>query len=243
MSLAGVDLEKIADLNYGRVRLVVGAKDDDTLWAIKSSIIGTKIVCATEYPQIATNYLKGFVDPTGKRIEDPKVKIRGFEFGTSWRAIVRQTDGLTESYIEKGLANMILDNTQTGATLEKYDIMVGKVLLESCAGLYASKSALKDKEKSLKLRELADNLSSVVNAKSFDYIVFNIRKDDEAKLNNVLYERNAFASEPTIIEGKDFAQYNLQVPKNEFVSVISAIRECGAKDILVMQPRQIYRGG
>jgi ATP phosphoribosyltransferase-like protein len=239
---AGVDIKKVVDLDYGNVRIVVGAKENDYLSTIKDGTFRKPIICATEYMNIAKNFLTKVIDTQGKKISDPKLYMRGFEFGNDGRIQIIQSDGLTEGYIEKGLANIVIDNTQTGATFEKYGIKIEKVLLESSAGLYANKETINNKEKYLKLKEFADNLASVINARNSDYLVFNVRKEDEIYINNVLTQRNSFASEPTIVEGRAFAQYSILVPKNELVSTISRLKTNGAKDIICMDIRQVYSG-
>jgi ATP phosphoribosyltransferase len=118
------DVTEIFDLGFDRVRIVaaVPVSLDDA--ALKKQ----RLIVATEYETIAHRYL------TTKGIDH----------------ILVRTHGATEVFPPDD-ADMIIDNTSTGRTLEENGLRIVDTIMESSTRFFASKAAMNDSWKSKKI--------------------------------------------------------------------------------------------
>jgi len=166
-----------------------------------------KIVIASEYSRITHEFLdkEGFKD-----------------------YVYIQTYGATESFPPED-ADMIIDNTSTGTTLEQNQLKVCKVIMESTTRFIANKDALNDSWKKGKIEELRIIFKSIIDAQQRVMIEMNVSEENLDKVIKVL----PCMKSPTVnklFEG-GYAVKSA-VPKKLLSEVIPAIKSAGATDIL-----------
>ena len=228
-------ITKIGDLNYGKTRLVVAIPketpyDSLTEFFIANKNRNTPILCFTEYPNLTRDYIMsnpGYEEVYGESI--PLIQIRGLATGENDMVQVINSDGATEVYIAKG-ADLIVDNTQTGTSLNKAGLKILEVIMESSAGLYASPSC-----KGLKLEKakmIFDQLFGAVKARKFFDVKFNIANHRVEVVKDFLMSHEYCSDEPTVVVGINFSQFNVLIPKNKFPEMLKGIKSFGASAIV-----------
>jgi ATP phosphoribosyltransferase len=211
---SGADVEEILDLNFDKVSIVVAvpsALDDKIL---KSK----KIVVATEYVNLAGQYLKA----------------NGYDF-----RIVR-TYGATEVFPPDD-ADMIIDNTATGQTLRENGLKIIGTILKSSTRFFASKAAMADPEKRRRIEELAMLFRAVLEARERVMLEMNVV---ESKYGELIHGLPAMRS-PTVAplysngEGEGGFAVKIAVKKNEVPALIPRLKKLGATDIVEYDLRKV----
>src|SRR2546426_9727450 len=158
-------LTAIADLVYakqsfGKVRWVLAAPEDSS---IKSAADLAGATIATELVRVTRAYF-----------ERQKVKVN-VEF--SW--------GATEVK-PPGLADAIVEATETGSTLRANRLRIIDTIMESNTQLIANKSALADASKKTKLENIALLLTAAIQAQGHVGLMMNVRADGLDAVLNLL---------------------------------------------------------
>src|SRR5574344_2605023 len=144
------DVEEIMDLGFDKVRIVAAvpnAIDDHTL-------AHKRVLVATEYEQIARDWL-----------ESRKMNY-----------IIVRTYGATEVFPPDD-ADMIVDNTATGRTLQENGLRIVDTIMSSSTRMFASKEAMADPEKKQKIMELKMLFEAVLVARNRVMLEMNVSKD------------------------------------------------------------------
>ncbi|MBD3355423.1 hypothetical protein GF361_05610 [Candidatus Woesearchaeota archaeon] len=144
--LAGIESKKILGLDIGKVDIVV---------AVRTDILGT-VIYASEYPNIALNYLKSVDNITQLGI---KSTDRVWLSDRKDKAQLFPSIGKTELKAYYKLVDGVIEASQTGETLKNYGLVVEKVLMSSECSLYSKKEL--DKSKKEKLYNLKNMLEKV----------------------------------------------------------------------------------
>lgn len=134
-------------------------------------------------------------------------------------------------------ADVIVDIMASGETLHANDLIVVDTLLTSSTRLYASRGALDDPGKKVAIEGLVLSLKSVLEARGRAMVELNVTLD-------VLDEVVAFLPcmrEPTIstLHGGTGMAVKAAVPRSSLPSLIPALKERGATDIVVSRLEQI----
>jgi ATP phosphoribosyltransferase-like protein len=236
----GEGIERIADLGYGKTRIVFAVSQEAGYHGLESFLEDNpKVICFAEYVNTAARAIAA-TEAYKARFGDrgPMKIFRGNVFGDNQDVKVIMSDGVTEGYIAKG-ANLVLDNTQTGSTLREYGLKVLEQIADSSAGLYASSEAMKDSWKRQKAEEIADQLLGAVEARKKDYVVFNVPKTRLGVVIDYITKERLFAEEPTLSEGRDYCQVSVLVPKARWPEISRDLRKIGATSIMRYQPQQL----
>jgi ATP phosphoribosyltransferase len=142
---AGVDVEVLLNLDFGKAKLVVAVPMDSDIKSIED-LEGKKV--ATEFKNIAENFFR--------------------EKGINVDVI--EVSGACENAPYIGIADAILDLTSTGTTLRVNNLRVIEEVLETQAVLIANKN-VKD---SFEVRALVTSIQGVLNAKGMMYLMMNV---------------------------------------------------------------------
>ncbi len=205
------DLVEVLDLGLSPVRLVAAAPRalaNDERWTRPG------IRVASEYQRITQRWLK----------------TRGLD------ATVLRSWGATEVLPPED-ADVIVDNSATGSTLEANQLVVVDELLCSTTRLYASRAAWDDPLKRQAIDHLSLLLRSVLEARQRLLLEVNVHSAQLAAALEVL----PCMREPTVAalaHGDGFA-VKAAVPRRDVPSVIAALRAVGGTDIVVSTPSQI----
>jgi len=207
---SGADVEEILDLGFDRVRVVAAIPSGTDEAVLKKQ----KVVVATEYTSLAETWLKS----------------------GSWQYRLLRTYGATEVFPPDD-ADMIIDNTSSGQTLNDNGLKIIATLLESSTRFVASKAALADKEKRSRIEELAMLFKAVLDGRDRVMLEMNVPR---AKFQEMVTGLPAMRS-PTVapLYGDEGYAVKIAVKKQEVPDLIPRLKKAGATDIVEYDLRKV----
>lgn len=134
-------------------------------------------------------------------------------------------------------ADLIVDNTATGSTLEANDLQIVDELMRSSTRLYACPRALDDPQRRPMIENLVLLIESVLEARLRVMVEVNVTKESLPALLEVL----PCMRQPTIsqlADGEGFAVKSA-VPRSVLPDVVPRIKAAGGSDIVVTRLAQI----
>ena len=211
VSESGRALETLADLEFGRCRLVVASRDDGGVTELDDIPDGARV--ATVYPRLTERWFSA----RGRTVE------------------VVPVSGAAEIAPHIGIADVIVDITSTGSTLKVNGLREIETIMESTARLIAAPGTLSagnDDARRRSLDELTAALSSVLRARGKRYLMANVPRAVLSDVQRVLPGLNG----PTVIDilngGKHVAVHAV-VPARTVYRTIAELKALGAEGILV----------
>lgn len=175
---------------------------------------GRRLVVATEYVGLA----EAWIERTGLD------------------ARVLRTYGATEVFPPED-ADLIVDNTSTGATLVANGLVIVDEVLRSSTRLFASRAAAEDPAKRARMDELVLLLRSVLDARTRVMLELNVAQDALEAVLDVL----PCMRQPTIATLRGDAGYAVRaaVPRAEIASLVPRLKELGGADIVISNVSQL----
>ncbi|MEM2907380.1 MAG: ATP phosphoribosyltransferase, partial [Candidatus Odinarchaeota archaeon] len=234
---------KIANLEYGLVRIILAVPAQ---WVEINSLTDLIEYChnmnkplriSTEYINSAKNYL--MLNPRYREIYgevEPEVITPWYKFGSNPNVKILLSFGATEAK-PPDEAEAIIDNTETGTTIQNNNLKVIETLSVSSAFLLASENAMQDSWKKEKIMDVAMLLRSVVNARGKIHIFVNVQERNLSKL----MEKLPALKKPTISKlagTDDWYSLNTIIPKEYFITIVPLLRKY-AQGLVVHVPRQV----
>ncbi len=203
-------VEELLDLGLDPVRLVAAAVGSETIDALRSR----RIIVASEYERIARRWL----DSQGL----------DYAFVQSW--------GSTEAFPPDD-ADVIVDNTATGTTLERHGLRILAEILRSSTRLVACPASLDDPSVRQVVEDLCLTIRGVLLARRKVLLEMNVPK---ARLDEILPRLPAMKS-PTVapLAGEDGYAVKIAVDRDRVASLIPELKKLGVTDILEMRPTKI----
>lgn len=207
---SGRPLEQLMDLEFGRCRLVVAARDDSGIDTVEAIPAGARV--ATVFPHIARRYF----ERVGRAVE------------------IVPVSGAAEIAPHIGIADVIVDITSTGSTLKVNGLREVATVLESSARLVTAKDGahVLTGAKRRALDELAAALGSVLRARGKRYLMANVPRAHLDEVRRVLPGLNG----PTVIDilnGGTFVAVHAVVEATAVYRTIAALKTLGVEGILV----------
>lgn len=237
----GTEVERLLDLEYGRVRIVSAIQKNAKPRTIDSFFDGRwrdglQVRISTEYLNLASRYLQSL--PSYRRrfgSIEPMLITPWWTKGRNARAVVYLSFGATEAKPPED-ADAIVDVTETGSSLAQNNLAVADTLMESTAYLITNKSALADPWKREKLYDLMAMLKGVVEARKRVHIFVNVKEED---LDTLLKALPAL-KRPTVspLSKKGWYAINTVVAKSELIGLIPTLRKL-AQGLVVHEPSQV----
>lgn len=200
------DVVELLDLGFDPVRIVVAVPE--SLVAELDTIQKQRpLIVASEYRQLAERYI------AGKKLN----------------AVYVQTYGATEALPPED-ADMIIDNTATGATLKMNRLHIQDEVLRSTTRFVASREAMENPAKRALLDELVTLFKSVLEAQSRVLLEMNVPPD---QLESVVAMLPSMRS-PTVapLYGETGYAVKVAVPAADTAVLIPKLLSAGARDIL-----------
>jgi ATP phosphoribosyltransferase len=197
------------DLDFGRCRLVVAAREDSGIQRLEE-IVGGRV--ATVFPRITRRF---FTRP-GCAVE------------------VVPVSGAAEIAPHLGIADIVVDLTSTGSTLKMNGLREVATILESSARLVArhADAGPTDPSKRRALDELVTALESVLHARGQRYVMANVPRVALDRVKEVL----PGLSGPTVIDILDGGLHvavHAVVPASAVYRTIASLKALGGAGILV----------
>ena len=208
---AAVDLVLLLDLGLDPVRLVAAAPPE--IAGVVAAGQGERhqarpLIVASEYAQLAAAW----------------IARRGLE------ARVLKTFGATEVFPPED-ADIIVDNSATGATLRANGLVVLDEVMRSTTGLYAAPAALEDPELRPIIDDLVLCLRAVLDARLRVMLELNVEPRFLAGVLDAL----PCMRQPTIATLRDGAGYAVRsaVPRSELTRLMPRLKALGGTDLVV----------
>jgi ATP phosphoribosyltransferase len=205
---SGRMLDELADLQFGRCRLAVAAKEESGVTTLDDISAGTRI--ATVFPRITEKF---FAD-RGQRVE------------------VVPVSGAAEIAPHIGIADVIVDLVSTGSTLRVNGLREVATVLESSTRLIAAPSIRADVLRARALDELVAALGSVIAARGKRYVMANVPRARLEEVKRVVPGLNG----PTVIDilnGGLYVAVHAVVAAATIYRTIADLKALGAEGILV----------
>ena len=211
------DVIELLDLGFDPVRIVAAMPEEMDLEALKKS--GKKLVVASEYRRLTELFLE--------------------KNGLSKNAIFLRAFGATEALPPED-ADIIVDNTASGATLVANRLKIVNEVLTSTTRFVCSREAFENPIKRKKLLEMTMLMKGCLEAKERVLIEMNV---DEDALERLVENLPAMRS-PTIARLYNEKGYavKIAVEKAAVSSLIPELLRLGARDILEYRVDKIVAG-
>ena len=206
------DLVELRDLGFNPVRIVAAAPDH-LVKDGKLSVEGT-VVVASEYEKLASEYLAK----------------------QSFKSKLVKTFGATEALPPED-ADLIIDNTSTGATLASNRLIIIDELLRSTTRLVCHRGVLENPAQKDKLDRMLMLIDSVLAARSKVMVEMNV---DREHLDHLLSELPSMMA-PTVSPLSKDTGYAVKVVANapDIPELLPRFKEAGGRDILVYRLEKI----
>lgn len=207
--------------------------DADLVELLDTGLDPVKVVAAAPEALLAGGALPArplVVTSEYERLTKRWIAARGLE------AEFARSYGATEVFPPED-ADVIVDNTATGATLQANGLTIVDTLLESSTRLYASREALDDPGRRGRIDDITLLLRSVLEARRRVMLEVNAPADRlEAIVSLLPCMREATVS--PLFGNAGFA-VKAAVPRDQLARVIPAVKAAGGSDLVVTALNQI----
>jgi len=200
------DVVELLDLGFDPVRIVV-AMPEDLVAAGNGFNIGRQLIVASEYERLSRDFIK-------KENLD---------------AIYVHAYGATEALPPED-ADIIIDNTATGATLRQNRLEIVEELMRSSTRFFCNKMALENPVKRKKLEEMTMLMRSTLQARQKVLLEMNVPED---KFETIVRDLPCMKA-PTVSKLHNANGYAVKVAvsTSEVPDLIPRLVALGATDIL-----------
>ena len=205
------DLVEVLDLELDPVRVVAAAP---TELLVNGALPKRPLRIASEYARLTADW----------------VEQEGLD------ATFVRSYGATEVFPPED-ADLIVDNTATGATLAANGLVIVGEVMRSSTRLYASQAAWADPARRARIEDLRLVLDSVLQARKRVMVEVNVSAADLPGLVELL----PCMREPTVsaLHGGSGFAVKAAVPRRALPTLIPAVRSAGGSDIVVSSLSQI----
>jgi ATP phosphoribosyltransferase len=205
---SGRTLDELADLQFGRCRLAVAAREESGVTTLDDLTDGMRV--ATVFPRITRQFFAG----RGQQVE------------------VVPVSGAAEIAPHIGIADVIVDLVSTGSTLRVNGLREVATVLESSTRLIAAPAIRGDAARARALDELVAALGSVIAARGKRYVMANVPRSRLEEVKRVVPGLNG----PTVIDilnGGEHVAVHAVVGAATIYRTIADLKALGAVGILV----------
>jgi ATP phosphoribosyltransferase len=133
-------------------------------------------------------------------------------------------------------ADAIVDNTETGRTLEQNNLRIVEQIMESSATLIANKDALKDPWKREKILDVLSMFTGVIESRRRIHVFLNVREENLQELLSVLPGLKSPTVSRLSIPG--WYAVNTVIERGEFFRILPKLRRI-AQGLVIHEPQLI----
>ncbi len=208
------DVVELLDLGFDPVRIIAAMPEDLVDAHGKRGNTGRKLIVASEYERLAKDFIKQ----------------------ENLDAIYVHAFGATEALPPED-ADIIIDNTSSGATLRQNRLKIIGELMKSSTRFIANKTAMENPVKRKKLEEMTMLMKSTILARNKVMIEMNVSADLFDKIVGDLPCMKA----PTVskLHNSDGYAVKIAVPSCDVPDLIPRLVKLGATDILEYKVEKI----
>ena len=209
--------EKLLSCGIGKVNVVAAAKKEKNKFSI----------AASEYPFIAKQYLQ-------EKLAAKSIEIIKYGEKAKSRYVVIDSFGKTELKAVYEIADLVVENTQTGNTIRNLGLEVICKIFASEIGLFMRKG-ISDEFKLGKIERIKYMVGGAVNAYGKDLVTFNIKNKGLEKALNYIRENRLFGNEETISKGNKTSEITIEVSTRNaempLIDIVGDLKKLGASCI------------
>ncbi len=205
----GCKVEILKDLGYDPVRIVACIPEDWDWEEMKKR----KLIVASEYKNISGDYLE--------------------RLGIDYQLL--RSYGATEVFPPED-ADMIIDNTSTGTTIQANRLKIVDTVMESSTQFIANSDSIKDPGKKRDIDDLLTLMQAVINGRDRVLLEMNCAADAIETVVDLLPSMR-YPTVSSLYQDKGFA-VKAAVQKNQIRDLIPQLIQAGATDILEMPIRK-----
>lgn len=199
----------LADLEFGKCRLVVAATDSSAIESIDAIPQGARV--ATSFPRLSARYFAG----AAREVE------------------IVPVSGAAEIAPHLGIADVIVDLVSTGSTLRVNGLHEVATVLESSARMIvAHDGAAPNGDDRRALEDLVGALQSVLRARGQRYLMANVPRARLSDVKRVLPGLNG----PTVVDIMNSGEHvavHAVVPASQVYRTVARLKALDAEGILV----------
>ena len=211
------ELESVLDLECGRCRLVVAAREESGITSLEDIVSdgngGPRV--ATAFPRVTERYFA-----------DARLPIT-----------IVPVSGAAEIAPHLGIADIVTDLVSTGSTLRVNQLREVATILESTARLITAPNG-HDAPRQRAIEELVTALESVLRARGKRYVMANMPRASLDQVRRVLPGLNG----PTVIDilnGGDLVAVHAVVAQEAIYRTIADLKALGGEGILVTRIERV----
>lgn len=197
---------------------------------------GRPVRISTEYLNLAAQYVKK-MPAYQKRFgsQEPLIITPWWRKGENPNVAIYLSFGATEAKPPED-ADLIIEVTETGTSLDQNDLKIIDTILVSTAQLIANKKALADPWKCEKIYDVLTLLKGVVAAQKRLHLFVNVSEENLQELLNKL----PALRQPTVspLSKKGWYAINTVVEKSELLHLLPTLRKL-AQGLVVHEPQQV----
>lgn len=204
------DVYEVMDFGFDPVKIVVAIPEH----VDQEELRRKKIVVASEYEHIAQSFLK----------------TRGYDY------VLLKTFGATEVFPPDD-ADMIIDNTSTGRTLQEHQLKIIHTVMESSTRFIVNNAALQEPWKAEKIHQMELLFRSTLSARERVMLEMNVPKEHFEETINTLPSMRS----PTVapLYGEAGYAVKVAVKKAQVIDLIPKLKKLGVTDILEYELRKV----
>lgn len=237
----GADVLKLLDLEYGWIRLVVAAPKNWNYASLDEVIEDyarkrKTLRISTEYLNTTAHYIAGTA--SYKRLyggTQPKIVTPWWVRGGNDAVQIYLSFGVTEAKPPED-ADIIVDASQTGITLEQKNLKTIEVIAESTAFLIANEESYEDAAKREKILDVITLLKGVVESGKKLHIFANVKAENLNELLLTLPALKSSTVSPLSTQG--WYAINIVISKKDFLTILPQLRKL-AQGLVVHEPQLI----
>jgi ATP phosphoribosyltransferase len=212
------ELESVLDLEFGRCRLVVAAREESGIESLDDIVSdgngGPRV--ATAFPRVTERYFAGAGRPV----------------------TIVPVSGAAEIAPHLGIADIVTDLVSTGSTLRVNQLREIATILESSARLITAPNGERAGRDRI-IAELVGALESVLRARGQRYVMANVPRAALDQVRRVLPGLNG----PTVIDvlngGGDLVAVHAVVAQQAIYRTIADLKALGGEGILVTRIERV----
>ena len=203
---SGCRVEKLLDLGFGRCKLVVAVPENSRIASVEDIPADARV--ATAFPGLVGRYFR----EKGKRV------------------VLVPVSGAAEITPSIGVADLVADLTQTGATLKQNHLSLLDVILDSQAVLIAGPGALRRRRRDAE--DLALAFESVRRAAGKRYLMVNVARKRLGEIARLLPGLKS----PTVVSlaERGMVAVHAVVDEADVNALVPRLKKAGAGGILVL---------
>lgn len=213
-----IELSKVLSLERGDVRLVIVAREDpderhsdEWFKAVLSEKPLVKMV--SEMPYLALEWFQNKANALGFGSSHAEFSVQKFTTPPHVErgVVIYESWGKTEAKIQHGSVDFGLEITQSGSAIRNYNLRIVDEVMRSGAGVFVNPALKQNAVKYDLARMFLLNMYGAIFAENKVLMLFNAKKECAPELERYLMQNQLFADEPTVNQGENFIEFNVQM--------------------------------